>query len=1288
MLNAVSMRSQRRMFVFSFVLLICFSMVLAPSMFSQSASTGAISGTLKDSSGASVPNATVTLTSLETNQSRTTTTTADGTYRFGFLNSGAYKLRFEAAGFSSVDVPSITVIVTQTSVLDQTLQVGAQTQQVEVTGEAEEVDTASSTVGTVVAGGSLAALPLTTRNYTTLLGLSAGSNVAVYNAALMGRGTQDPVVNGALAAQNNYQMDGESINNTAGTGTGADSGGATTGMGVVNPDSIQEFKIQTSAFDASYGRNSGANVNVVTKSGTNGYHGTAFEFFRNTVLNANDFFRSENAPPLPNSRPILNQNQFGGSFGGPVKKDKLFFFASYQRTWQKNGAAAAGFAAPTLVGIPTSWNANGTPNGPITDRNDPTFAAALGLAFCLPGTPGFPTAGYADVGSGPTTKTKNGGIQVACDGSNINQVALNILRLKTPGSAGVNGYYVPGSSNGQFQKVSFSSPAHYFENQGVGNFDYVINSKNTFSGRYFYSATETDGTIGVGTTSATVTQGLPGSPGSVRFPTMYMVAKVTSLVSSNLVNEVRAALQRSVVYDYPGFVNADGSLVTNTQLGVTPVEPTYDVSNRFTIQGLMAIGTGVAVARKLNTSWEIGDNISWSHGKHTIRSGFEFERDRLNWYFPALAGGGNANQTYGTWQDFLLGRPGCTPGDVACTAATPTTTKQCPTCAAVPNNGSAFSNILNGGTSVSLTAPGGDNHFFRTPAASAFVQDDFKVSNSLTLNLGVRWEYYGLFYDSLGNLTNVWPSSIAAVNCPLALGACPSGTGVGTTAATGTLAGFVVPGNFNSSLYPATTLPGLTMTGHKVEFQNNAPRDAFAPRLGFAWKPLKTDRFVVRGGAGVFYDRAGIAAFNSSAVQNFPYAVPVFQASGTANYAASNAINYPTAIGATLGWSGASRWFNIANPLTPTALGSGPLLNVIVADPTYQVPTTYQWNLNTQYEFLPTWVLEVGYVGSHSIHQLIQSTTGTTGQTYINLPALASQANPVNGFVTNTTTNANYRVPYLGFGPEGLAEQGNLGKTLFDSLQVTVRKQLAHGLTMQAAYTWSRALTTADHFFYNNPAVENYAPSTQYRPQRLTVSYGYDLPFGHHDGLVGKFVNGWNLSGVTIIQDGLPLTVVNSTGGAVYGANGTSQTSTAVFAPGMGVANIPASGNDKQRISGWFNTAAFIKTVPNVGASTVTIGGVTTTDPGASGWGNSGIGNILGPGQFNFDASIVKTTVVGGIHENATLVFRTEFFNVWNHAQFNAPSGSQLDVSNGSFGQLSTTSVNPRLIQFALKYIF
>ncbi len=242
---------------------------------------------------------------------------------------------------------------------------------------AEAVQTATSTVGTVVNSETMTATPLTSRNYTNLLGLSAGANAGVFNAANLGRGSQDIAVNGSSHRPEQLPT-GRGVHRSFARSGGAADGGGNVGMGIVNPDAIQEFKIQTSVYDAGYGRNPGANVNVVTKSGTNQFHGTAFEFFRNTDLNANDFFRKISPPVngMPNDgRQVLNQNQYGGSFGGPVKKDKVFFFASYQETWQKNGISPDGYSTPTLVGIPRG------------DRsNTAAFQAALGAAFCPGGS--------------------------------------------------------------------------------------------------------------------------------------------------------------------------------------------------------------------------------------------------------------------------------------------------------------------------------------------------------------------------------------------------------------------------------------------------------------------------------------------------------------------------------------------------------------------------------------------------------------------------------------------------------------------------------------------------------------------------------------------------------------------------------------------------------------------------------------------------------------------------------------------------------------------------------------
>jgi hypothetical protein len=283
-------------------------------------------------------------------------------------------------------------------------------------------------------------------------------------------------------------------------------------------------------------------------------------------------------------------------------------------------------------------------------------------------------------------------------------------------------------------------------------------------------------------------------------------------------------------------------------------------------------------------------------------------------------------------------------------------------------------------------------------------------------------------------------------------------------------------------------------------------------------------------------------------------------------------------------------------------------------------------------------------------------------------------------------------VPYLGFSPAGLLEFATDTDTKYNSLQATLHKQFSHGFQMQAAYTWSRG--SATEWLYNDPDVAKYGPNPSYRPQRLAISYVWNLPGVSKEGVIGKVVNGWAVSGVTVAQDGFPLTPYDDRGGSIFGLGGGSPVeSTPDFAAGMGPANIPTSGSVEQRLGGanggpgYFNKSAF-GTIP-------TIGGTTPTNAGTI-WGNAGLGLLLGPGQFNWDVSLSKTTKVGGIREGATLQFRAEFFNAFNHAQFNAPgigtnslsTGAGVDVNNPTFGQITSTSVNPRLVQFGLKYIF
>jgi hypothetical protein len=1236
----------------------------------QSATTGAITGTVKDSSGAVIPNATVTVTSLGTGQARTATTGSSGAYTVGFLPPDNYSVKFEAAGFGTATVPSITVNVTETPTLDQVLTIGTQSQQVEVHGEAAElVQTTSATNGTVIDSKTVTDVPLTTRNYTDLMGLSAGVQATVFNAITLGRGSQDIEVNGAGPSQNNYSQDGASINSYSGTGRVADSGN-NPGMAIVNPDAIAEFKIQTSMYDASYGRNPGANVNVVTKSGTNQFHGTAFEFFRNTVLNANDYFRKLNPPPNPTSRPVLDQNQFGGSFGGPIKKDKLFFFVSEQETRQINGAAAQGYSLPTLPAIPGG------------DRSTPAFKAALGAAFGPVGAAGC--AGLLSNGSSSV-----GGVQVACNGSNINPVALNILNLKLSNGA----YFIPSSNlaSGANATVAESVPVHFTEHQVIGNFDYQINQKNTLGFRFFWAhdpaaiTMSCAGSGGGANSTGTITACLPGAPGLTNFPAMYDTLRLTTLVTNNFVNEARLSIQ--TIQAHP----VQQIPFTNAQVGIANIIPAEPSLDQIVINNpKMQFGAGTNLANYDDTgAWEAADSISWSHGKHTVRAGFEYERDRVNMIALKLSLG---NPTFQTFQDFLLGLPGCAPTLTAaqCTASG----------LAGQTNGSLIgSNIASTGTQ-GYGGPNGLTQNFRDNILDGFVQDDFKVSSNLTLNMGVRWEYDGWPAEINGKNTNTWFSNLGgAGNIPVGTTVNGVAGTLGSSAATGSLDAWVVASNYNPANYTAPPVGGVGQSPFPGVAQ--FPKDAFAPRFGVAWKPLPTDRLSVRAGFGIFYDRLGYSFFGRT--NGAPPYSSLLGQTGSANYAATFAQPYPAGP-YSLGWPTTDiRWATVN-----AAANTGTSANVNTPGPVgpfLPVPTTNQFNLSVQYEFLNGWVLDLGYVGSYAYHLFPQS--NFTEHEY-NQAYLASPTNPVRGITLDSTSNASERVPYLGFAAGGLFADETNTWSKYNSFQATVKKQLSHGLTFSAAYSFAKSISNSYYLNYDDSFVAHHGLNGFYRPQRLAINYNWALPISKHEGLLGKAVNGWSVSGVTVIQSGDPLTPVDARGGTAYGFGpGSRPLSTAILLPGKTTHQEASTlgGNDQNRIGcantslgvsgtgtcaggGWFNRAVFDQVAfvaPTSGGDGVGIDPNHVAGNYPTLWGNSGYGTTLGPGQFNFDISLQKSTVVGGLHEGATLQFRTDFFNAFNHPQFIDPN---VDISVPTFGQITAASVNPRLIQFSLKYIF
>ena len=376
---------------------------------------------------------------------------------FLLLRPGTYKLQASKADFKPVSQPDIHVHVTETLRLELHLELATRVERTQVSSEPLMVQLDTSALGRAVNRDTVSGLPLVTRNFTQIAGLSPGVAVGVYNAGELGTGatalsqigkSNDGIfVHGARSYDNNWQLDGISVSDVQGSGP------ISGGIPIPNPDMLEEFKVQTGLYDAAFGRAAGANVSVITKSGTNEYHGTIFEFLRNNVLNANDFFLNKTGQ----RRPDLKQNQFGFALGGPIKKNKLLFFGSYQGTRQVNGIAAG----QARIACTVSLN-----EPPLTDDRS---AVALGKQF-------------------GGMKGALGGVAINSDGSNINPVALALLNFKLPDGS----FLIPTPQTVDPSKPfassgfsAFTQPCNFEEDQGLGNLDYVISQKSQLAARFF-----------------------------------------------------------------------------------------------------------------------------------------------------------------------------------------------------------------------------------------------------------------------------------------------------------------------------------------------------------------------------------------------------------------------------------------------------------------------------------------------------------------------------------------------------------------------------------------------------------------------------------------------------------------------------------------------------------------------------------------------------------------------------------------------------------------------------------
>jgi hypothetical protein len=574
------------------LLLVC-ALYFTATASAQSSTTGQILGTITDRTGAVVPGAAVTL-GAPSGQQRTTTTDREGLYRFSQLAPGTYTLIFAASGFAMTTQQGVVVEVTQTTTISPQLAAAGATTTVQVMSEAPLVDSTASTTGRVIGEREVHDLPLPTRNFQQLLTLSPGTVASVSNNTALGRGDSDIDVNGQQATSNNVQIDGIQVNSI---GTNS-----TPNIAVPSPDAIREFIVQTSLYDATQGRNTGGNVAVVTRSGVNRIHGTAFEFFRNEAFNANDFFLKRSGQ----RRPELRRNQFGGTIGGPLWKDRTFLFLSYQGSREKNGASVTN--SISFLNIPT---------GLTSDRSTATlsaYAASLGV---------------------PT----------------VNTAALGLLQAKLP----TGQYAIPSASRGGTQSCSgalcvsqtaLSSLSTYHEEQFNINLDHNITGKDHLSARFFSS--NIPQLQGINTFLGANPFQTPGFGGVLYFRNRVISLNETRVISPDIVNDFHAGFSRIKGYSHPQ------EPFTNAQFGINnPLASQYPGLATIQVNGLFTVGSGVLVDQHSVTgTFQFADTLTWSHGRQTIRIGGDVYRHRVDFAFNFFSRG---EILVSSFQQFLAG---------------------------------------------------------------------------------------------------------------------------------------------------------------------------------------------------------------------------------------------------------------------------------------------------------------------------------------------------------------------------------------------------------------------------------------------------------------------------------------------------------------------------------------------------------------------------------------------------------------------------------------------------------
>jgi Carboxypeptidase regulatory-like domain len=1209
-------RATQYRFVLAAMICLCLLQFSLSSLYSQ-VDMGAVVGTVKDQSGGVVPGATVTLRDEQTGFTLTSKTDSSGNYTFTPVKIGSYTVQASFQGFQKVIRQHVTVHVQQQVLVNFVLPTGRVTQTVQVTSEAPQLQTENASVGQVVNAQQVNDLPLNGRNYTFLAQLSAGVTQGQEDTRGLGASGSFSA-NGSRPAQNNYLLDGiddnanlvDFLNGTA---------------YVVRPpvDAIAEFDVQTSDYSAALGRSAGAVLNATVKSGTNQLHGDAWEFLRNDSFDAANFF--ENADNEQKGE--FRQNQFGATLGGPIRKDKTFFFGDYEGTRIRQATPWGPITVPTDLERSSGYTdlsqlltQGGTPQTDVLGRSfplgsvfDPSTTRAV---FCgvadpvsglMPNSTGCPSGTATGTPAGYVREPFAGNILPA---SRLDPNAIKLLNL-----------FPAPTSSGLFNNF-FSDPI-------------LRNNVNQFDVRVDNNFSDHDQMFGRVSWSSEP-QYLPGPFQGYADGGAFQDGYQTAVSVNSVLSETHSFSPTTINEARLGFTRIGTSRVqpfatqTNNIPGMFGISGIPQVSNNgglgsFFFEGLNTLGSNEFLPSvEYSTTWQATDNVTKIQGNHTLKTGFEFQRlDFAILQPPAGRGTWSFDGVFTEVPDESGGNTGLAQMLLTPIAAT------------VPGG---FNDV---GGADSINASNYANTDMYRDYDAAYFQDDWKTTSKLTLNLGLRWEYFGQIIEKYGAESNFLPAG-------------PGGP-----------AQFLLTQQrcktpLSSDFLAALKADNINMSCSSVPGLGHSPLTDFGPRVGFAYQ--LTPKTVIRGGFGLFY-----GGFENSTIEtyvDFPFQY-------TLNYTALTAA---TPIAFADGALGTIE--NGLSPIVPLTSAAAEPGGVSFTGEDYhmKMPYTENYNFTVQYQLTANQTIQAGYVGN-SVRHL---------GSYINpnaphelLPpsfnALSYGAYP--DFATSDT--------YSSFAMD----------SYYNSLQATYERRFSHGLNTLADFTWSKCRTDAVDVLngtsltgFRAPLLPGFGVQGDYGLCDFNISKvvhfsgGYDLPVGkgryflrNSHGVENAVLGGWETNWILTLQDGMPFSVpCIITTAAGFGCD-------ALMVPGQNLYAGPHNVNQ------WMNPAAFTSppVVTTVGQSNYApLGGAPS--------------QLVGPGFHRLDFSLFKEFPVT---ERTHLEFRAEFFNFTNTPNFAAPgfSGNGVPQAPGSldytspstFGRINSTrdlQNDQREIQFALKF--